>query len=57
MQRRMTREEGLMSGISTGAIICAAAKVAAELGPGKNVVAILCDEGLRYLSHELYAAM
>ena len=53
----MTREEGLMSGISTGAIICAAAKVAAELGPGKNVVAILCDEGLRYLSHELYAAM
>lgn len=55
MQRRLTREEGLLSGISTGAIIHAAAKVAAELGPGKTVVAILCDTGERYLSHELYA--
>lgn len=53
MQRRLTREEGLLSGISTGAIVAAAAKVAAELGPGKNVVAILCDTGERYLTHEL----
>ena len=57
MQRRLTREEALLSGISTGAIIHAAAKVAAELGPGKTVVAILCDTGERYLTHELYTAI
>ena len=39
MQRRLTREEGLLSGISTGAIAHAAAKVAAQLGAGKTVVA------------------
>ena len=55
MQRRLTREEGLLSGISTGAIAHAAAKVAAQLGRGKTVVAILCDTGERYLSHPLYA--
>ena len=57
MQRRLTREEALLSGISTGAIVHAAAKVAKELGPGKTVVAILCDTGERYLSHELYAGL
>jgi len=54
MQRRLTREEALLSGISTGAIAHAALKVAAQLGPGKTVVAILCDTGERYLSHPLY---
>jgi cysteine synthase A len=57
MQRRLTREEALLSGISTGAIVHAAAKVASELGRGKTVVAILCDTGERYLSHELYAGL
>ena len=53
--RQLTRKEGLFSGISTGAIVHAALKVAAELGPGKTVVAVLCDTGERYLSHPLYA--
>jgi cysteine synthase A len=53
--RRLTREEGLFSGISTGAIVHAAIKVAVELGKGKTVVAVLCDTGERYLSHPLYA--
>ena len=57
MQRRLTREEALLSGISTGAIVHAACKVAAELGKGKTVVAVLCDTGERYLSHELYAGL
>jgi len=57
MQRRLTREEALLSGISTGAIVHAAAKVAKELGPGKTVVAVLCDTGERYLSHELYQGL
>jgi cysteine synthase A len=57
MQRRLAREEALLSGISTGAIVHAAAKVAAQLGAGKTVVAILCDTGERYLSHPLYAEL
>ncbi len=52
--RRLAREEGLLTGISTGAIVHAALKVAAELGRGKTVVAILCDSGERYLSHALF---
>lgn len=55
MARRLTREEALFSGISTGAIVHAAVKVAVELGKGKTVVAVLCDTGERYLSHPLYA--
>jgi cysteine synthase A len=55
MARRLTREEALFSGISTGAIVHAAIKVAVELGQGKTVVAVLCDTGERYLSHPLYA--
>ena len=52
--RLLTRKEGLFSGISTGAIVHAAIKVAVELGAGKTVVAVLCDTGERYLSHPLY---
>lgn len=52
--RSLAREEGLLTGISTGAIVHAALKVAAELGKGKTVVAVLCDTGERYLSHPLF---
>ncbi len=55
--RRLAREEGLLSGISTGAIVFAALEVARELGEGRTVVAVLCDTGERYLSHPLYAEM
>ncbi len=50
MTRRLGREEGLLVGISSGANVFAALQVARELGPGKNVVTILCDTGERYLS-------
>lgn len=50
MMKRLAKEEALLSGISTGAIFHAALKVAKELGPGKTVVAIVCDTGERYLS-------
>jgi len=53
--RRLAREEGLLTGISTGAIVFTALKVAAELGAGKTVVAVLCDTGERYLSHPLFS--
>lgn len=43
-------EEGLLVGISSGANVLAATRVATELGPGHNVVTVLCDRGERYLS-------
>ena len=53
--RLLARKEGLLTGISTGAIVFAALKIAKELGPGKTVVAVLCDTGERYLSHAVFA--
>ncbi|MBT0653196.1 cysteine synthase A [Geomobilimonas luticola] len=47
---RLAREEGLLVGISSGANVFAALQLAKRLGPGKNVVTILCDTGERYLS-------
>ncbi len=47
---KLAKEEGILSGISTGAIFWAAMKVAKELGPGKTVVFVICDTGERYLS-------
>ncbi|MBI5949129.1 MAG: cysteine synthase A [Chloroflexi bacterium] len=50
MTRRLAREEGLLVGISAGANVFAAAKVAQRLGEGATVVTMLCDTGERYLS-------
>ena len=48
--RRLSREEGLLVGISSGANVCAALRVAERLGQAKTVVTMLCDTGERYLS-------
>ncbi len=50
MMKRLAREEGLLVGVSSGANVFAALKVAARLGSGKRVVTILPDTGERYLS-------
>ena len=50
--KQLSKKEGLLVGISAGANVFAAQKVAQELGPGKNVVTILCDTGERYISIE-----
>jgi len=52
--RNLAREQGIFSGISAGANVFAARKVAQELGAGKTVVTILCDTGERYLSTGIY---
>ncbi|WP_409343912.1 cysteine synthase A [Paenibacillus sp. MBLB4367] len=52
--RRVAKEEGILGGISSGAAIFAALKVAKELGKGKRVVAIIPSNGERYLSTPLY---
>lgn len=52
--RRAGKEEGILCGISSGAAIAVALKVAKELGKGKKVLAILPDNGERYLSTALY---
>jgi cysteine synthase A len=50
----LAKKEGLLVGISAGANVFAAQKISESLGPGKNVVTILCDTGERYLSIEKY---
>lgn len=52
--RRAAKEEGILGGISSGAAIFAALKVAKELGKGKKVLAIIPSNGERYLSTPLY---
>jgi cysteine synthase A len=50
MTARLTREEGLLVGVSAGANVFAAVQVARQLEKGKIVVTIMCDTGERYLS-------
>lgn len=52
--RRMMKEEGILAGISSGAAVFAALKVAAKLQPEKAVLAIAPDTGERYLSTSLF---
>jgi len=56
LARRLTQEEGLFVGMSSGAIVEAALHVARELGPGHRVVCIAPDSGSRYLTTGLYEA-
>jgi cysteine synthase A len=55
MARRLAAEEGLLAGTSTGLNVTAAIDLAIELGPGKTVVTVACDTGLKYLAGDLYA--
>lgn len=54
--RELSAQEGIFSGISSGAIVWAALEVARRPeNAGKTVVAIICDTGERYLSNPVYA--
>jgi len=56
--RRLAKEEGLMVGISSGANVCVAAKIAARPEmKGKRIATILCSLGERYLSTPLFEGL
>ena len=52
--RTFGQKEGILVGISSGAALKAAYDLAVKLGKGKKVVALLPDNGERYLSTALY---
>jgi cysteine synthase A len=54
MARRLAREEGVLVGTSSGLNVAAAVHVARELGPGKVVVTVAVDSGLKYLAGDLF---
>ena len=54
MARRLSLEEGVFAGTSTGANVVGAIRAAKMLGKGKNVVTLAVDSGLKYLSTDLY---
>lgn len=55
MCRRLACEEGLLVGTSTGLNVTAAIALAKELGPGKTVVTVASDTGLKYMNGNLLA--
>jgi cysteine synthase A len=54
MARRMAREEGIFAGVSSGLNVVGALALARELGPGKTVVTVAVDTGLKYLASDLF---
>ena len=54
MCKRLASEEGIFGGGSTGLNVVAAIKIARELGPGKRIVTLGCDNGVKYLEGHIY---
>jgi cysteine synthase A len=54
MARRLAREEGLFAGTSSGANVVAAVRAARQLGPDAQVVTLMVDSGLKYVSTDVY---
>jgi cysteine synthase len=52
--RQLARTEGVFGGTTSGANVWAALQRAKILGPGKRIVTIICDSGLKYLRGDLY---
>jgi len=56
MTLRLAREEGIFAGISTGANVVGAHRLAERLGPDAVIVTLAVDSGFKYLSVAPYAA-
>lgn len=54
MARLLAKEEGIFAGTSTGLNVVGAIQLAQELGPGRTVVTVAVDTGLKYLGGDLY---
>lgn len=54
MAQRLAREEGIFAGTSSGMNVVGALALARELGPGKTVVTVAVDSGMKYLASDLY---
>ncbi|MFA6542414.1 MAG: pyridoxal-phosphate dependent enzyme, partial [Bacteroidota bacterium] len=52
--RALARKEGIFGGTTSGANVWTAIQRAKKLGPGKKVVTVVCDSGLKYLNGDLY---
>lgn len=52
--RRLAREEGIFGGTTSGANVWGAIQRARAIGPGKKIVTVICDSGLKYLHGDLY---
>jgi len=52
--RKLARVEGIFGGTTSGANVWAALQRARAIGPGKKIVTIICDSGLKYLNGDLY---
>lgn len=52
--RKLASVEGIFGGVTSGANVWAALQRARILGPGKTIVTIVCDSGLKYLNGDLY---
>ena len=58
MARRLAREEGILSGVSCGAAMAGALRLAVDPAfTGKTIVTILPDSGERYLSGPLFEGL
>jgi len=57
MTARLSREEGIFAGISTGANVVGALRLAERLGPDAVIVTLAVDSGFKYMSVTPYADM
>jgi len=55
MTRRLAQEDGIFAGISTGANVVGAHRLAERLGPAAVIVSIAVDTGFKYMSVSPYA--
>jgi cysteine synthase len=52
--RKLAKAEGIFGGATSGANVWAALERARILGPGKKIVTVICDSGLKYLEGDLF---